>query len=229
MVSVQKIQNYHYHVTPVTFCIISMFYYVPPQPSSRFLIHSIMSPVIYIIYSISRVSDDCNGLFVSPTCSMGHDTPVCYLLVLSNTGTCFSQSGTFSSRRHPINLGINSPCLRCHGNADRMAIALSFPFCPSERKHPRCMLPGRPPRIGTLALAKIYTDHSICKSRTDNKTWPNKEQCQQHWKGSHRLSRWSSATVSEIKDVHTAEALQRTQEHRITFRTTFSLSVSIWW
>lgn len=31
---------------------------------------------------------------------------------------------------------------------------------------------GRPPRIGTLALAKIYADQSICMSTADNKTWP---------------------------------------------------------
>lgn len=111
-------------------------------------------------------------LFVNLTCSAGRDATLCYLLVLSKTGTRFSHSGTFSSRHHPINLGINSLCLCCHGNADRMAIALSFPFCPSERKHPCFMPPGRPPTIGTLALAKIYTDHSICRSSTDNKTWP---------------------------------------------------------
>lgn len=31
---------------------------------------------------------------------------------------------------------------------------------------------GRPPRIGTLVLAKIHTDQSICMSSTDSKTWP---------------------------------------------------------
>lgn len=53
-----------------------------------------------------------------------------------------------------------------------MAIALSFPFCPLQWKHACCMPAGRPPRIGTLALAKIYADQSICMSTTDNKTWP---------------------------------------------------------
>lgn len=68
---------------------------------------------------------------------------------LTKTGTCFSQSGTFTFRHHPINLGDKMPRLRYHGNADRMAIALSFPFCPCEIK-PLCYtLPGRPPRIGT--------------------------------------------------------------------------------
>lgn len=127
---------------------------------------------LYTMFGINRVSDVYNSLFVNPTCYMGCDTTLCHLLVLSKTGTCFSQSGTFSSRRHPINLGINSPCLCCHGDADRTAIALSFPFCPSERKPPCCMLPGRPPRIGTVALARIYADLSICTSSTDNKTWP---------------------------------------------------------
>lgn len=51
-----------------------------------------------------------------------------------------------------------------------MAIALSFPFCPSERKHPGCVPPGRPSTIGTVALAEIHVDHSICVSGTDDIT-----------------------------------------------------------
>ena len=39
------------------------------------------------------------------------------------------------------------------------------------------MPPGRPPKIGTLALEKkkkkkINADQSICMSGSDNKTWP---------------------------------------------------------
>lgn len=157
----------------VTLCITCIFYLLITAYIHIFLKlnHIIQYYIKLQIYGINRVSDVYNSIFVNPTCYMGGDTTLCSLLVL-RTGTCFSQSGTFSSRRHPINLGINSPCLCCHGNADRTAIALSFPFCPSERKHPRCMLSGRPPRIGTVALARIYADHSICTSCTDNKTWP---------------------------------------------------------
>lgn len=66
------------------------------------------------------------------------------------------------------------PRLRCHGNADRMAIALSFPFCPCEIK-PLCYtLPGRPPRIGTQGCwgRRMCSDQSICMSSSDSCTRP---------------------------------------------------------
>lgn len=66
------------------------------------------------------------------------------------------------------------PRLCCHGNADRMAIALSFPLCPCEIK-PLCYtLPGRPPSIGTQGCwgGEMCSDQSICMSSSDSCTWP---------------------------------------------------------
>lgn len=101
-------------------------------------------------------------------CSVWCDTT----LVLSKTGTCFSQSGTFSSRRHPINLGINSHACATMAMLTEWQLPCHFRFVPLRESSACCMPPGRPPRTGTLAFAKIYTDQSICMSGTDNTTQP---------------------------------------------------------
>lgn len=82
-----------------------------------------------------------------------------------------------------------------------MAIALSFPFCPSERKHLCCMPPGRPPRIGTLAFEKkkIYSDQSICMSGSDNRTRPAKIMHSVRTTERDHSSCPDGAVVSEIK------------------------------
>lgn len=82
----------------------------------------------------------CSGL--TPVCS---DTTLCHLLVLSKTGTCFSQSGTFSSRRHPINLGINSLACATMVMLTEWRLPCHFRFVPRrESIHAVCCLADLP-------------------------------------------------------------------------------------
>lgn len=88
-------------------------------------------------------------LFVNPACSgcttVWCDTTFCYLLVLSKTGTCFSQSGTFSSRRHPINLGINSRACATMAMLTEWRLPCHFRFVPRrESIHAVCLLADLP-------------------------------------------------------------------------------------
>lgn len=111
----------------------------------------------------------CSGL--TPVCS---DTTLCHLLVLSKTGTCFSQSGTFSSRRHPINLGINSLACATMVMLTEWRLPCHFRFVPRrESIHAVCCLADLPELAHWhLQKKKIYADQSICMSGSDNKTWP---------------------------------------------------------
>lgn len=86
---------------------------------------------------------------LNPICSgltfMRCDTTPCYLLVLSKTGTCFSQSGTFSSRRHPINLGINSRACATMAMLIEWQLPCHFRFVPQrESIHAVCNLAHLP-------------------------------------------------------------------------------------
>lgn len=66
-------------------------------------------------------------------------------LFLSKTGTCFSQSGTFSSRRHPINLGINSRACATMAMLTEWRLPCHFRFVPcSESTHAVCRLADLP-------------------------------------------------------------------------------------
>lgn len=87
--------------------------------------------------------------FVIPTCSRLSsewcDTTACNLVVLNKTGTCFSQSGTFSSRRHPINLGINSHACASMAMLTEWQLPCHFRFVPrGEGMHAVCRLADLP-------------------------------------------------------------------------------------
>ena len=81
-----------------------------------------------------EMSDVCFIWFVNLTCygltSVWCDNTLCCLLVLSKTGTCSSQSGTFSSRRHPINLGINSRACATMAMLTEWRLPCHFRFVP---------------------------------------------------------------------------------------------------
>lgn len=87
--------------------------------------------------------------FVIPTClrlfSEWCDTTVCNRRVLNKTGTCFFQSGTFSSRRHPINLGINSHACASMAMLTEWQLPCHFRFVPcGEGMHAVCRLADLP-------------------------------------------------------------------------------------
>lgn len=99
------------------------------------------------------------------------DITLCYLLVLSKTGICFSQSGTFSSRRHPINLGINSHACATMVMLTEWRLPCHFRFVPRrESFRAVCCLADLPELA--KKKKKVYSDQSICMSGSDSRTWP---------------------------------------------------------
>lgn len=170
-------------------------------------------------------------LFVKPTCSVLTSVWCDTTLVLSKTGTCFSQSGTFSSRRHPINLGINSRACATMAMLTEWQLPCHFRFVPlRESIHAVCRLADLP-ELAHYHLQKIYTDQSICMERhwQQNMAGRYKARYRQRWDGGHSsCCSWSSGKWDQSL-VYAAESLQWTRAHRITCWTTFLLSLSICW
>ena len=139
-------------------------------------------------------------LFVKPTCSVLTAVWCDTTLVLSKTGTCFSQSGTFSSRRHPINLGINSRACATMAMLTEWQLPCHFRFVPlRESIHAVCCLADLP-ELAHYHLQKNLrrSVHMYKQHWQQNMAGRYKAQYRQHWDGVTVVVAVGAA-VSEIK------------------------------